>query len=145
MFNNPDISVAGHNVISLGLSFCYDQDIYGYIDSDEKSTSFYQARYIVSSQKNDSIAEDLYNKLCSLYGKASSDFGSSSNYTWHDNDISIYLDNSTDVSMLYSWGPGRTKLNILTGTKQYLTELEEQRKKEEMKNENNYDTTTDGL
>ena len=142
-FKNPGINVAGHDVLSLELNFCYDLDQNGAIAKDESLTSFFQAEYLFDKEENDEIALDLYNKLNELYGQTYFKFEDASFFDWLNNNTSISLSNSTDVNLLYTWSPGRSKTAKLREMLDYLKEIEEQKKKETKESE--YGSSIDGL
>lgn len=148
-YNNPGIQVAGHDVVALELNFCYDEDKNGNIVKDEKTSSFFQGTYYFSYKENNSIAEDLYNKLTKKYGKTrdefkEDDFGDiPSSFDWTDKNVYIELDISSEVSLDYLWSPGFSKRAILRGTYEYLLKLEEQKKKEA--EQDKYGSSMDGL
>lgn len=147
VFSNPEINVAGHNVISIEFSFVYDEDINGYINKDESATNFYGAEYRFSKEKDNSIAKDLYSKLNDLYGQNNRTFEDNNSWDWHDNNqtsITLYNGYSTfGVMASYVWSPGRSKSYTLLATLNYLKEVEKQKQEESALNV--FDTTTDGL
>ena len=137
------------DVVALELNFCYDEDKNGNIVKDEKTSSFFQGTYYFSYKENNSIAEDLYNKLTKKYGKTrdefkEDDFGDiPSSFDWTDKNVYIELDISSEVSLDYLWSPGFSKRAILRGTYEYLLKLEEQKKKEA--EQDKYGSSMDGL
>ena len=153
-FRNPGITVAGHEVLSLVLDFCYDEDEFGFINKDEAATSFYEAEYLFFNEQNDSLTEDLYNKLTELYGETHTKFGEkrgpsifddpwTSEFDWYNNNVRVDLQNRSSVRLSYEWSPGSSKHSTIMSTYLYLKEVEERKKKEA--EQVNYDSSTDGL
>lgn len=162
-FRNPNIKVAGHDVLSLRLWFCYDEDEKGYIVKDAERTCFYEASYTISETSyeqdffddyilgDNSITEDLYSKITEKYGKQGTSFNQSDvsrglSIRWEDNQVSIaleYENQENKISLTYSWTPGALKYSRLQDTVQYLQELEEQKSKDVEKIE--YDSSDEGL
>ncbi len=154
-FNQPKVNVAGHDVVSLTFTFCYDQDENGYINKDETVSSFYKAEYlfkikeydpfeIASDDRYDIVAEDLYYKLKELYGETYCSYGETYSYDWYNNGIYITLYDSYDnVSVIYTWGSGRTKALTLLETDEYLKSYSQNEKRDAEKD--NYGESTDGL
>ena len=152
IFNNPEITVAGHDVESIKLEFCYDEDQQGYITKDEEKTCFYRGEYCFSSEPDDNIAENLHLKLNDIYGQSAEELyrpehiqkiWGSTDYSWSDNNISITLKNNTSLTLSYLWGNGFSKRQTLQEINEYFVELEE--KKEMEAEQSQYNLSTDGL
>lgn len=146
-FNEPGISVAGHDVVSLEFGFVYDEDLNGYVNKDESLASFYFAEYVFTLEDNESIARNLYTKLTELYGENHYSFEETDNWDWHDDKgIYVYLYNgyaSDGVRINYVWSPGQSKAFTIIDTLDYLHEREEQIEKEA--EQDVFDSSTDGL
>lgn len=134
-FNNPGITVAGHEVMSLSFEFCYDLDQEGFITKDEELASFYRAEYVFGySRENDAVFEDLHLKLNELYGKSDEDkytnehiskkLGATDHH-WKDNHVYISL-RVSGPSVSYLWGNGFSKKTELGEIYAYLLEAEKQ-------------------
>ena len=151
-FNHPGINVAGHDVSSLMLWFCYNLDSDGMITKDDELTSFYRAEYVFGNESNQVIADDLHTKLNELYGISNEEQNTSpemlkmldrKKYSWSGNDTYITLDYANSICLYYLWGPGFDKRQAISETLGYLAELEEQKKKEA--EQSTFGTSTDGL
>ena len=162
-FNNPGIDVAGHPIKSLCFYFCFDEDENGYIVQDPKRSAFYKASYVImeTSYEQDflddyilsdnSVTEDLYNKLTDIYGKQKTSFDMNDiadgySVRWEDNQTNIEMEydvQSAEINLTYTWSPGSLKRSILDDTAEYLDELEDLKKKDVEKVE--YDSSIDGL
>ena len=152
IFNNPGITVAGHDVESVSFGFCYSLGQDGYISKDESATSFYSAEYIFSSEPNNSVAENLHLKMNELYGKSDQEEYRPkhirnkldlSRLSWSDNGIYITLYNSTNLSVSYLWDNGFSRRQELSELIGYLKEVEEQRQKDAEQEQ--FGNSTDGL